>query len=1161
MQFIDHTGHQFTLPDYQNKPIGYEFDIDKYVFWLNSESTTHKLSVFNAYVLPIRFLVDNTTIENISIQMQQSDTDMPTYWLFGSQVIQDAIENESNVFEKTLTLANESISNVLNKEDLCIVPIDDKTSMCTFYVFGKSSTENCILAKCLIDVKYDSTSELYCPITIGGEWRTEEDGLTINGQNMGLNLPKEVLQAVYQSPFNFDYPDDALYSKKLKEALMAYTHIKAECGNYESVKDSLKWFGYGSHMNLSRLLKTDNQFISQYVHDNFDVKSDTLYAWKNFKNASLVSIWMNSNRELPNSIVWPEFDNEFWGEGHPLTEDLMHKLQKVVYDEKDIFFWKPWYDWMQDEMYLKMAALAYYWKEYFLPISLCINSASFRTLDFANDIKYVVGASASQTAYPVWIGNSEARVKFPDTNIIYLYNQQHYMDECYNDFTDNEYLGNNTDKQIIYINDVCAHIPIEFSGADFYDCQLILSRDENVLYKSHFEFSQNDESKYSSFVLIPKSIVKHTETSYWVNRIYLLSLQVNGNWYYYKFKLAVPEFQLSVGTLQYKYFISNETSLSLFNQVAKIHTERDATKDIRNINNREGKEWVEFNSFMYVPQLTETNDVNFFEKLKNSLENAKSITVSTNQQTISIENWLNYLASKCYIYNVGTDINNGMWKKGQKIVPIFLFNNGIDTEQINKEGYTLKDFQVDVLFDVDSDNIPYAKLTYNLDDIQNMMQSRGAVYCDQLKSYYTISDDTLKIRKKEILPTLEPVTDKAGNIDWDATSTDWRAFYIDSYLVQKSNFTIRFVTTITIGLPNGDTWTYGGYDINGNPKLFKDLLIEVWHRNTSSNICNLDCQCVLEKHCKFKQWKYGNNNKQDTNSAFYNNGAYEVKPKDDDNADYNQLFKFVSENTKKMIDSLVAEESYNIYINNNKKYLNRIHIYKLFVDKAPINNEFGFVANSVKEVPYDSNIFDTKFYKDGCYEQPKALTDLYKLFFDNNGKCKLEVGGNAWFKYDFYLVHDADYWFVVFISQMTEDVAISNNDLNLLDKIVYKPNNEYTFRMERWRSGDRFLINRMMFEKSTPKNHFNQDDLIMMTIDNVKFPYILSQTTKWNIKPLSLKYANKNLEVQGKSNAAILSLPDSKSEYMPGYYNIDVRYSVDGLVDHQQKKQRRILIK
>ena len=290
MQFIDHTGHQFTLPDYQNKPVGYEFDIDKYVFWLNSESTTHKLSVFNAYVLPIRFLVDNTSIENISIQMQQSDTDMPTYWLFGSQVIQDAIENESNVFEKTLTLTNESISNVLNKEDLCIVPIDDKTSMCTFYVFGKSSTENCILAKCLIDVKYDSTSELYCPITIGGEWRTEEDGLTINGQNMGLNLPKEVLQAVYQSPFNFDYPDDALYSKKLKEALMAYTHIKAECGNYESVKDSLKWFGYGSHMNLSRLLKTDNQFISQYVHDNFDVKSDTLYAWKNFKNASLVSV-------------------------------------------------------------------------------------------------------------------------------------------------------------------------------------------------------------------------------------------------------------------------------------------------------------------------------------------------------------------------------------------------------------------------------------------------------------------------------------------------------------------------------------------------------------------------------------------------------------------------------------------------------------------------------------------------------------------------------------------------------------------------------------------------------------------------------------------------------------------------------------------------------
>lgn len=1160
MQFIDHTGHQFTLPEYQNRPVGYEFDIDKYVFWLNSDTTTHKLAVHNAYIMPIRFLVENGNIESITIELQQNENNMPTYWLLGSNTIQTAIEHNTNIFD-TLSIDNSSFVNVLNKSDLCEVPIDEKTSMCTFYIFGKATTENCILTRCLIHVKYDNTSELYCPITIGGEWRTEEDGLTINGQNMGIVLPKEILRAIYQSSFDFDYPDEVLFTKKLKEALMTYTHIKAECGNYESARDSLKWFGYGSHMNLSRLLRTDNQFISQYVHDNFDVKSDTLYSWHNFKNASLVSIWMNSNRELPYSINWPDFDAEFWGEGHPFTEDLMTKLKKVVYDEEDIFFWRPWYDWMENEMYLKMAAVAYYWKEYFLPISLCINSASIRRIDFANDIKYIVGASTSETATPAWIANSNARVKFPNTDIIYLYNQQHYMDECYNDFTDNQYLGNNTNKTIVYINDVCAHIPLIFTGADYYDVQLVFSGDNHILYKSHFQFAQSDNSKYDSFVIIPKSLVKNVEISYWVGKTYQLALQVNGNWYYYKFKLKVPQFQLSVGILQYKYFLSAENSNSMFTQVAKIHKETDPSKDIHNINNREGKEWIEFNSFMYVPQLTETNDVNFFDKLKASLENARSTTVtSSSSQTISVNDWLNYLASKCYIYNVGTTENHGTWKKGDKIVPVFMFNNGVDTIDIEKQGYKLKDFQVDVLFDVDANNIPYAKLTYHLNEINKMMQDNGCVECDQLKSYYTISDETLQIRKSEVTSLSPVLKNDNKSIDWEKTSIDWRAFYVDSYIAQKQNFTIRFVTTITLELPNGKTWVYGGYKTNGMPNLFKDILFEVWHRNTNSNVCKMDCNCILEKHCKFKTWKFGNKGEADKDSNYYKDGKYIIKEIPDDNANINKFSQIISVNTKKMIDALIEQQSYNIYINNNKRYLNRIHIFKLYLDKAPENNEFGFVANPMHELKYDVNKFDTIFYKDSCYEQPQALVDLYKIFFNDNGTTRINVPGNGWFKYDFYLVHDLDYWFVVFISQMTEDVALTDDDLKFQDKIIYE-NDGYKFRMVRWRSGDRFLINRMMYEESSPKNHFNQDDIIMMSIDNVKFPYILSQTTKWNIKPLSLKYANKNLEVQGKSNAAILSLPDSKSEYMPGYYDIDVRYSVDGIVDHQQKKQRRIFIK
>ena len=36
MQFIDHTGHIFSLPSYKSNPIGYEYDMNEYIFWVDS---------------------------------------------------------------------------------------------------------------------------------------------------------------------------------------------------------------------------------------------------------------------------------------------------------------------------------------------------------------------------------------------------------------------------------------------------------------------------------------------------------------------------------------------------------------------------------------------------------------------------------------------------------------------------------------------------------------------------------------------------------------------------------------------------------------------------------------------------------------------------------------------------------------------------------------------------------------------------------------------------------------------------------------------------------------------------------------------------------------------------------------------------------------------
>ena len=99
----------------------------------------------------------------------------------------------------------------------------------------------------------------YTPITVGCSFIDECEELIINGKNMGIRLPKEILKAIYSSSFYTKYADEKLLKVKLKEILLNYMNIKGETGNMKSMINSLKWFGWGNHINISQLIKTDNR--------------------------------------------------------------------------------------------------------------------------------------------------------------------------------------------------------------------------------------------------------------------------------------------------------------------------------------------------------------------------------------------------------------------------------------------------------------------------------------------------------------------------------------------------------------------------------------------------------------------------------------------------------------------------------------------------------------------------------------------------------------------------------------------------------------------------------------------------------------------------------------------------------------------------------------
>ena len=608
MEFIDHTGHIFTQKSYNDYPVGYEFETLPYIFWLNNQYTQN-LSIDNYYMLPIRPLVENGRngeIKAVSIKCNSN-----IFKLVASKRIQE---------QQSLTIELKEDSSDF-KSELVIDDIlqvkDDEFTMLPFYVIGNSNEEGTFTTTILISIYYDNDVQIHCPITIGGVWVDEIEQLQINASNMGVNLPKDIIRAIYQSSLVNNKLDTALYNDKVKEYLINYMSIKGECGNTNSVINSLKWFGYGDKITLDKLIRTDNDLYNQYVHDNLSLNNDIIKGFENFVNTSLFTLVIKENEDIDN--VPFNFDEDFYGENNPQTQSLFDKLIESRYDEKDIVFYRPYHEFTLQEMFLKLSCLKYYYQKYFLPMHVGIYSASIQHKEYCTDIKFTIKPFNKICSNLVILNDADVNVEFPGDNNIYFYSQNHYIDELYNEFTDYEYLGNNTDMSIYYTDDICFSIPMNITGDDYYRCKLFIKRSDNQLvYESSFNFAQSESHDYKSLVILPKLINKYADINYWMKYTYTLYVCVNDKWFEFPFTLNIPELNISFGKLEYKYEYEKVRQI----QDAKTFydalgmTTKSLPKDeigiMRNFITGENSSIdATFNAFMYLPSLINVDNIKF----------------------------------------------------------------------------------------------------------------------------------------------------------------------------------------------------------------------------------------------------------------------------------------------------------------------------------------------------------------------------------------------------------------------------------------------------------------------------------------------------------------------------------------------------------------------
>lgn len=1042
MEFVDNSGHIFSLNNYTEYPDGYLYNDHPYVFWMNDKEGTN-LSINCYYIRPVRILLDKLAPRqdrDIEILIEKSNH----YKLLSSKKVQELLEGNSFLMQDIEIDEAEDLTQKLTKDDLLQIEInevrykyiengqtyfyygDPKETdkelieshldyvMIPFYVVSKVKEAGSWLTNILIHVtdtfhetqnpniinssSYDIVKHSYCPITVGGVYHDEIEELAINGKNLGVSLPKDILRAIYSVGFFNNVPDMNKWNQKMKEFLMNYMLFVGEKGNFRSIEKSLDWFGYNKKISLSKLIKTDNEFQKQYILDNFDLTTDLISAFKYFRNATYISLSMPKVGYDENNIPEYNFNEDFWGEHKPELVDYFNRTEEVELDN-DIKYYKTYYDYSFNELSLKLSALKYYYQKYFLPIHIKIFRASFTEQTFANDIKLLSRTNSGYSEIPILTSDNQISVKFPQFDTIWISKQLHFIDDNYNEFSDYfEYGEKYTDLNIYEINEVCFSIPINITSSNestVFNCVLMLYKDTLKIHETKFMYS-NSKMEYNSLVITP-SLFRHITN--WEDSQYHIVLGVNGNWYDWKFRVRIPELHIALGKLEYKY-------------------EYDIHKQFSGIN-EEGR--IMWNASIYCPELVTIDNINYLSQLSN------------------------YASNNCLQY-ISPELEN------DKLFYYYYCENGnqhvITLETVDEDGKIINNPNVEII------KTPYS---------------------GKSKRVYKVSKN------------------------------------------HSCQLNCKFYNEGKCSKYNGETCNFLFFDKKGNTSISTPV-------PTTATI-------------------------------------------------YSSLYKNLS--------SFVDIYRSNVNVPTNKQRMNKVYIYDLFtIDnegvKQPVkyetgdwqpnydeNNNFSIELGDL-EVMYDINGSDD-------------VLNLYSKIFDDNGDWNKDLykidESNKWIKslnherqlFDIYLMHDTRLWYVVFISKDTVGNNLSKHlELNTSYRIGEEEKdtetNEITnlFLIKR-NSGEKILINRMEFIDTEGINHFKDNDLVVCKLRNGDGLQIKSQIgSRWNITPLSFSINDKTV-IESNNNMAIISIGDNL-KYEPGYYEINVKYSLDNYLNTYQETSTKFRI-
>lgn len=222
--------------------------------------------------------------------------------------------------------------------------------------------------------------------TIGADFYNEDERLTGNLENLGIEIPETVQKAIYESNVHEEAADNILMNRKWKELLLEYWRIAACKGSYRSLISSLKWFEYGDLVKILEYWKrTDvgrpvlvsndiEQILSDLFREELSVLSKTTYIglYLALEKPSQTEREDDEYSFNNSTSAWSSSPVMMLRENNP----VLKRISSV---------------WSAQDLMLKMTLVGNFFSTYFMPIHLDLIHSTVENIVFTNAVKVMAG--------------------------------------------------------------------------------------------------------------------------------------------------------------------------------------------------------------------------------------------------------------------------------------------------------------------------------------------------------------------------------------------------------------------------------------------------------------------------------------------------------------------------------------------------------------------------------------------------------------------------------------------------------------------------------------------------------------------------------------------------------------------------------------------------